>query len=221
MGVLQKTVLAESEGDAWLVRNRARLRELASGDQDPVVRLLREQNVHAKRVLEIGCSNGWRLDVLCKAIGCSGAGIDPSEQATGEGRQLYPDLELVRGAADALPFESGRFDLVVYGFCLYLCDRGDLFRIVAEGDRVLADGGHLVIYDFLAEVPHRRSYHHDQRLVSYKMNNPTLFLANPAYRSVTQHAFGTDGGAATSDDDRVAVTLLKKNLADAYPLRGA
>ena len=52
------------------------------------------------------------------------------------------------------------------------------------------------------------------------MDNSALFLANPAYKLVAQRMIGADGGPATSDDDRVAISLLKKNLDDAYPLRG-
>ncbi len=220
MSIAQKAVVSESEGDAWLARNLPRLGDLAAKGGDPVVEILDQSGVRGRSILEIGCSHGWRLELLRKASSAFAAGIDPSLRAIEEGRKLYPELELVRGTADALPFESARFDLVIYGFCLYLCDRADLFKIVAEGDRVLAENGYLVIYDFCAEHPHRRSYSHDARLTTYKMDNSALFLANPAYKLVAQRMIGADGGPATSDDDRVAISLLKKNLDDAYPLRG-
>lgn len=217
--VVQKAVVTETEGDAWLARNLPKVDGLAANGADPVVDILAGQDVRAQNILEIGCSNGWRLELLRRALGAAASGIDASPGAIAAGRSRFPALDLVQGTADALPFAAGRFDLVIYGFCLYLCDRADLFRIVAEGDRVLVDGGHLIIYDFRAETPHRRKYQHDARLSTFKMNNPALFLANPAYKLVAQHEMGADGCAAVSDDDRVAVTLLKKSLADAYPLR--
>lgn len=215
--VSQKSTFLAGEGDAWHARNKSRLDEFVSKSVDPVVQILEDAKVRASRVLEIGCSNGWRLDILAKRNGGLAAGIDPSQQAVVEGRERYPELDLRRGSADVLPHESGSFDLVIYGFCLYLCDRSDLFRVVAEGDRVLADQGHLVIYDFQTTKPHRRVYHHDPRLMSYKLNNPGLFLANPAYQLVSQVVVESEGPGAA--DDCIAVTLLKKNLADAYPVR--
>lgn len=220
MPIAQKAVVSESEGDAWFTRNLPRLGELAAKGCDPVIEMIRQNGVRTQNILEIGCSHGWRLELLRKASAAFVAGIDPSLRAIEEGRKLYPEIELMRGTADALPFQSARFDMVIYGFCLYLCDRADLFKIVAEGDRVLAENGYLVIYDFHAERPHSRRYGHDARLTTYKTDNSALFLANPAYKLVAQRMIGADGGIATSEDDRVAISLLKKNLDGAYPLRG-
>jgi ubiquinone/menaquinone biosynthesis C-methylase UbiE len=146
-------------------------------------------------------------------------GIDPSDGAIADGRARFPHIAFARGTADALPFPACSFDFVCFGFCLYLCDRSDLFRIVAEADRVLTDGGHLVIYDFYVRSPYRRVYHHDRRMFSYKMDYTRLFLANPAYRLLTLYAFGTDGGCARDEDDTVAVGVLRKHLESAFPLR--
>ena len=63
-------------------------------------------------------------------------------------------VQVVQGAADQLYFESQTFDFVVFGFCLYLCDRDDLFEIAKEAHRVLKPTGWLVIHDFFAEPPH-------------------------------------------------------------------
>ena len=109
--------------------------------------------------------------------------------------------------------------IFIYGFCLYLCDRRDLFRIVAEGDRVLMDGGHLVIYDFLVNEPHRRHYHHDTRVLSYKMDYTELFRANPVYRAISTQIVGAESGKEQLEDERIAVTILKKDVDKGFPLR--
>ncbi|MGB6911936.1 MAG: hypothetical protein WBE42_04170 [Pseudolabrys sp.] len=60
-----------------------------------------------------------------------------------------------RATADDLSaFGPDTIDLLIYGWCLYLCDREDLFKIVTEGDRILKDSGYLVVYDFHAAARH-------------------------------------------------------------------
>jgi len=104
--------------------------------------------LYPKSVLEIGCSNGYRLQKLHKTYSCSCYEIDPSDNAIKDGQKQYPTLNLYKGDATKLPFTDKKFDMVIFGFCLYLCDREDLFKIAYEADRVLKKNGHIVIYDF-------------------------------------------------------------------------
>jgi SAM-dependent methyltransferase len=212
----QKDVFAAGEGDAWFARNQE---TISSPAHDPVQQVLRSMPLDPKSFLEIGCSNGWRVDALARAWRATGFGIDPSQAAIGEGRQKFTGIDLRVGSADSLPFEGGQFDLLIYGFCLYLCDREDLFRIAAEGDRVLADGGHLVIYDFVVPSPYARVYHHEPSLRSFKMNHACLFSWHPAYSVARSERFDTAGGPPVDDDRTVAVTVLKKDMRRAFPLR--
>ena len=62
-------------------------------------------------VLEIGCSNGWRLEAIREKYGCDCLGIDPADSQ-------FPYI--FKGTADSLPYPDNQFDLVIYGFCLYL-----------------------------------------------------------------------------------------------------
>ena len=66
-------------------------------------------------------------------------GIEPSFKAVETA--CTSGVNAVQGTADRLPYRDGLFDVVVFGFCLYLCDREDLFRIASEADRVLNDQG--------------------------------------------------------------------------------
>jgi ubiquinone/menaquinone biosynthesis C-methylase UbiE len=211
----QKEAFLSSEADAWFARNRA-------GDEAEVApseaaRLLRRVGATPATVLEIGCSNGQLLASLCAELGCAGAGVDPSSAAIAAGRKRFPQLRLEVGTADALPFADGEFDAVVFGFCLYLCDRTDLFRIAAEADRVLADPGWMAITDFLPPFPYRNRYVHREGLHSFKLDYSRLFAWNPAYvewlREVHAH-----GGGEDSADQRMGTVLLRKDLAPAWPL---
>src|SRR6516164_4901012 len=163
----QKDIFLAGEGDAWFERNRGLLND--DNQVDPVLQCLAEMRPYPDRVLEVGCSNGWGLNKIHAAGASICSGIDPSRRAIELGKQLYSKIELSVGTADKLP-DGEVFDVVIYGFCLYLCDPADHFRILAEGDRVLRDGGALLIYDFDPSVPYRNEYVHRPGVFSYKLD---------------------------------------------------
>ena len=188
------------EGEAWLKRNKAKL----PVKNDPVIEALKQHpEIQPGGIVEVGAANGWRLSILREHYNCSAEGIDPGASLT-----EWSKSGVYRGTADNLRFPDNDFDLVIYGFCLYLCDREDLFKIVAEGDRVLKDGGYLMIYDFAA-APHSKEYHHKPGILSYKMDYAHLWLGNPAYTLVARHYF----------PEATSVAILKKDIANAWPLR--
>jgi ubiquinone/menaquinone biosynthesis C-methylase UbiE len=83
-------------------------------------------------------------------------------------------LSVQQGTADVLPFDDNSYNIVIFGFCLYLCDREDLFRIASTADRVLRDSGWLFILDFFSPLPCAKTYHHRPGVLSYKMDYRTL-----------------------------------------------
>jgi SAM-dependent methyltransferase len=194
---MQRDIFRESEGNEWFGRNSSALEKLhAQAISDPstdaVLRIVRP--FAPKTVLEIGASNGWRLDVMRELWGCTVCGVEPSADAVAA---AYPDVDMCVGTADALPFDAASFDCVVFGFCLYLCDRADLPTIVSEADRVLKAGGLLVVYDFAPAIPATRDYHHRPGVTSFKCDHSTLW----------------DGYARVSREDlhdECAVTVLRK-----------
>lgn len=212
----QRSSFLAGEGDAWFSRNSP-AREDAS--QDHVASLLTDIGGRPRSVLEIGCSNGSKLARLCAAFGCAGTGIDPSARAIEEGRARHPDLHLAVGTAESLPFPDGKFDLVIFGFCLYLCDRQDLFRIAAEADRCLSDGGMLAISDFMPPTQYRNPYCHMDGVYSYKFDCRRMFLWNPAYFERALRVYSHGGSSSLAPDDRTSTVILQKDLATAWPAR--
>jgi SAM-dependent methyltransferase len=216
MAMSQRSSFLAGEGDAWFSRNSP-AREDAS--QDHVASLLTDIGGRPRSVLEIGCSNGSKLARLCAAFGCAGTGIDPSARAIEEGRARHPDLHLAVGTAESLPFPDGKFDLVIFGFCLYLCDRQDLFRIAAEADRCLSDGGMLAISDFMPPTQYRNPYCHMDGVYSYKFDCRRMFLWNPAYFERALRVYSHGGSSSLAPDDRTSTVILQKDLATAWPAR--
>lgn len=196
----QSEVFLNGEAEQWFARNQNQL----PIDDDPVMEVIADSKIKPERILEIGCSNGWRVKAMEKRFKCAAYGIDPIfKTALWNCRQ---------GTADSLHmFGNDLFDLVIYGWCLYLCDREDLFKIVCEGDRVLKDGGYIVIHDFLSAKPYKRKYKHHEGLFSYKMDHSTLWTSNPIYQLVSRQTFD-------SGDDKTSITILRKSVADGWPL---
>lgn len=217
----QRDVFLDGEGDAYEERNSASEpnRELLTH----LAKYLRAGDA----VLEVGCGSGQNLIALQRLVpGIACHGIDPSTKAIERGRRHAPHHKLEVGTADLIPF-AGPFNLVFFGFCLYLCDRSLLHAAVAQADSVLEGDyqgarGYLGILDFDPEQPHQRPYRHDPRLAAFKMDYSALFLADPAYQLVEKvpfdHSRGTLG-LADSPDDRVALWVLEKSVSAAYPVR--
>lgn len=210
----QKDYFLNSEGDAWFTRNRAVVREKKLPDEDSILleilHLPPLQN--GFKVLEVGCSDGHRLEWLKKSKGWHCSGIDPSAQAVAQARQRGVDAH--QGTADQLPFIDSSFDILIFGFCLYLCDRDDLFRIAQEADRVLRNSSWLIIHDFYSPTPIAREYHHLPGLFSFKMDYRTLFTWHPAY-TCFNHKVHHHRTLHYGDDPQewVATSVLRKGLA--------
>lgn len=193
----QKTVfLEQGEADAWFTRNLGSL-----GKYDPVTPLIEELQIKPKCVLEVGCANGWRLDRLRSKYDCIVVGIEPSMKAGVDGARLRVPIHQM--TASTLPVTPGGYDMIIYGFCLYLTDPEDWFAIAAEADRALAPNGHIIIHDFAVETPaaiRAKPYEHRQGLMSYHYDFPRLWRNHPLYRQVR---------CITGQHDDV-VTVLRK-----------
>jgi len=214
----QKEIFACSEGDQYYRRNRDKMNAaLQSWESDPVIRAVSDLGLQPKSILEIGCGNGWRLHALGSFYHTHCFGIDPSEKAVKEGSALFPDISLIQATADEIPYPDQKFDLVVIGFCLYLCDRKDLFKITGEVDRVLMNPGNLIILDFHPPFPYRNTYKHCPGIFCFKMNYANLFTCNPAYVQIYQHVFANPPEKIHLPDERVSVIVLNKDGNGAYP----
>jgi SAM-dependent methyltransferase len=214
----QKDVFLASEADAWYERNQQALAK-ADFSTDPVslavLEIAATFSPNAKgrrmRIIEVGCGEGRRLEWLSAKLDADVFGVEPSVLAVDKARARGITAE--RGTADDLPFDDAAFDVLIFGFCLYLCDRHDLFRVAQEAHRVLKPDSWLVINDFYSPHPIKREYHHKPGVYSYKMDYRQLFSWHPAYtcfaHKVTRH-----GVNEFTDDphDWVATSVIRKKL---------
>jgi SAM-dependent methyltransferase len=94
------------------------------------------------RLLDIGCGNGiftrWLVDRARLVTGC-----DHNPDLVEQARRECPGIEAVQSCGESLPFESGRFDVVVMSDVLEHMD--DDTVAVREALRVLCPNGLLLI----------------------------------------------------------------------------
>jgi len=212
----QKQIFLDSEGDAWFRRNKSGV-DKRSMESDPLFdilqRVLPEKTQQADasswKILEIGCSSGNRILNIQSYFGVSVAGVEPSAEAVEEARRL--GLDVKRSTADQLPFENKSFDLVIFGFCLYLCDVDELFKIASEAHRVLKDSAWLLINDFFSQGLVQRDYAHRPGVKSSKMDYSRMFSWHPAYEVYHHQLLGHVGQEFIDDPQEwMAITLLRK-----------
>jgi SAM-dependent methyltransferase len=224
----QSSVFIEGEADNWFSRNKGALADIGSSqgtlplDVEYLLKFLEPFKSHIANVLEIGCSSGNKLEALCQRLDAAGQGIDPSSLAVSEGNSRLNggSIRLIRGTADELPFESSSFDLVFFGFCLYLVDRKTLLKSLSEADRVLKAGGFLAITDFDPGRMYKRPYVHRDGLFSFKQDYSRLYTESGLYYLVSKASFSHRRNFFDHEnDERVSLSLLYKET-DPYLLLG-
>ena len=133
----QKRIFLQNEGNNWFQRNKETLENAENFiDMDLLSRYIKD----GMNVLEIGCSNGQKLNYLREKIGGNKInlfGVDPSEESISSGKVKFKDIQLIVGTSDQLEYVDNFFDIVVLGFCMYLFDRSLLFKSIAEIDNRL------------------------------------------------------------------------------------
>ena len=116
--------------------------------------VLRETVTLAGRsVLEVGCGAGRLLGWL-RREGAAPVGLDPSGAELARARMEAPCIPLVAGKGEALPFASGRFDLVLFFNSLHHVPLPLQWQAVSEAARVMAADGLLLVVEPLPEGDH-------------------------------------------------------------------
>jgi len=207
------------EGNAWFQRNLSQGRK-SFAEEDlllPMLLSLPLAEGNQTRVLEVGCSNGWRLERLREQKGWDIYGIDPSEMAIS--KAVSESISAQVGTAESLPFPGNHFDLVIFGFCLYLCDRDDLFLIASEAHRVLKSTAWIGMIDFWAEAHYSVPYSHHHKVLTHKFDNTKIFSWHPSY-IVMDNVIRAHGGQEYTDDASmfVSASILRKT---SLPSRGS
>jgi ubiquinone/menaquinone biosynthesis C-methylase UbiE len=159
--------------------------------------------------LEVGCGAGERLVWLQNHLNADCFGIDPSKAAVEHA--VRNGIKAVQSTADILPYDNNTFDIVIFGFCLYLCDRDDLFKIVFEANRVLKENSWVIILDFYSRSFTQNEYHHLKGINSYKMDYNKMFDWHPSYTCFSKQVLHhVEKSFTDSKDDWISISVIRK-----------
>ena len=217
----QESIFTGGEADAWFERNMTVMGKHAEEEKDPILRLMNQYSIRPAKALEVGASNGYRMHVMAEAYGTEAYAIEPSAKAVADGKSKFPKVRFETGVASPLPYDMAMFDAVVVCGVFCWVDRSTLLQAVAEADRVLKNGGHLLIGDFIPPSPERVRYHHrkDAEVFTYKQDYAAIFRSTGTYELLSQQIFDHAGfiaRPAIASHDRYSISLLRKELAGNY-----
>lgn len=222
--MIQDKIFELSEADNWFLRNRDYI-VTKTKENDLITTLIEKisDKEKIKSVIELGSSNGFRLNLLKNILlNCDKfVGVDVSNEAVKDGMQRY-GLEMHNCAFDK--FESDeRFDLVIVNFVFHWIDRENIFKTISNTDKLLKDGGYLIIGDFLPDFPQKRKYHHlpTENVFTYKTDYTKVFKSLNTYKEVYKTTFNHDNAKIDKIDyaksgERAFCSILRKDLYGFY-----
>lgn len=175
----QKNYFLNGEGDKWIQRNVKQI-SYKNFKNDLVIQEVKKikYEFYKKKkikILEIGCGNSARL-VKIKNNNIKCYGLDPSKIAIRE--SLKRGIISKLGTADLLPFKKNYFDIIIFGFCLYVCDNSDYKKIKNECLRTLKKNSFIIIEDFYSKKKVIKKLHHNKKIKVTKMDFSKIFTNN-------------------------------------------
>ena len=207
----QKKVFLSGEGDQYYFRNKNDDREEYMKHEDlanMIISLPFAKSQHVELV-EIGCGKGERLKRIKNETNWRVMGVDPSIRSIEELQKN--NIKGYVGTADKLPFKDESVDILVYGFCLYLCDREDMFNIAAEANRVVKSNGWIAIIDFWTKENRKNRYKHNSDIMSYKTRPEEIFIWHPHYVVMDHKIRSISTDKYTDEEDNwVSSTIIRK-----------
>ena len=88
-----------------------------------------------------------------------------------------------------LSFLNITFDLVHFGFCLYLVTRNKINTVIKQADKLVEPGKFLSIIDFDPRTSFENDYVHFEGLKSYKNNYYKMFCDLGNYSLINKFSF--------------------------------
>ena len=210
---MNKELFLSNEGDNYYERNKYYLYK----DDDIILNKLSNYKFHELQnynILEIGCSNGWRLNEMFKLNPNNNYyGIDPSTNAVNNGFDNFKNISLSVGTCDSIKYNDNYFDIILIPFVFMYIDRELLLKSIAEIDRLLKNNGILIITDFYSNRQRKNEYKHSLNKFIYKQNYFEIFLNSKNYFLNYLICFNHNTSQDSDNyDDTCYYVELKKDL---------
>jgi len=215
------SLVKNNNHNKWFSRNKKHILNKMSDKYDEKIDdLIKTNNLKAKNILEIGCSNGYKLikyKELLKSKNCYG--IDVSKKAILDGKKRYKGLKLLNYSSLEINKIKLKFDLVICGFFLYQLDRDYIFQQFDLIYKKLNENGLLLIRDFDPLFKHTNMDFNNKKLNTYKMSYDNFLIESGLFEMIYKIKYKT----LTSDkkkfkSDKISYSLFRKiNFKKSYP----
>ena len=221
----QDEIFKSKEGDNWFNRNKESLGTNDKIDWPSYLIDTFKLGGTFKTLMELGCANGWRLQKIARKYKLSSdnvMGVEASSAAIQDAKTRYPSLRIEQGLLSKIPSDK-KFDLVIVNFVYHWVDRASLSQSIAETDRVIADGGVLILGDFLPDFAQKRFYHHlpEEKVFTFKQDYAKIFESLGTYKEFARVTYNHDKPSYDVDTaesgNRGVCVALRKSLTNYYP----
>jgi ubiquinone/menaquinone biosynthesis C-methylase UbiE len=211
---MNKDIFLNYEGNKFFSRNLDKL----DNKDDIILEKLKKIGLSKMNILEIGCSNGWRLNELNNLYPDNNYfGLDPSKDAIDYGTQNYNKISFKVGTCDNMEYEDNQFDIILIPFVFMYIDRNLLLKSVSEIDRILKNNGKLIITDFYCNRQKKNKYKHVENTFIYKQNYFELFVSSKNYFLEKLETFSHNTSIDTNIyDDTCFYVELRKDLSNLF-----
>jgi ubiquinone/menaquinone biosynthesis C-methylase UbiE len=180
-----------------------------------VLSWLTEQGRGPARLLDIGCGNGYLLEVLRErhpALELCGLEYTPELVALARDRAVS-QCPIVQGDVRELPFEAASWDAAVTERCVInVMDRADQTRSIREIARILRPGGHyLCIEAFTDGLEQLNAARGELGLPPNEMPYHNLWFDKPWFLETVADQFDVVDLAATEDPSMPVPNFLSSH----------
>lgn len=120
----------------------------------PGIKVLQRLSRGAKSILDLGCGEGTRLNLLLTKKQ-NGTGVDISQTALDMGKKSYPKIKFIKADLEKIPLKDGSFDLIYSAYVFeHLTNPA---KVLSEAIRLTSLNGRLVLIAPNYGAPNRTS----------------------------------------------------------------
>jgi ubiquinone/menaquinone biosynthesis C-methylase UbiE len=201
-----KKFFLESEADNYYKRNKGKAPPNDALFNEIIRNVKRYKERKKIKILEIGCSDGERLSLIKQKYKCNCYGLEPSVLAIKN--RIDKSIKIKMGTADKIDYPKNYFDIIVYGFCLYLVDIKDLVNVFIEADRITKKNGLIIVKDFYSKTSILNQYKHFKKFKVHKYDFSKIFTWNPNYKLIHKIVYPYEDYRFKKD--RLSIHTIKK-----------
>ena len=197
------------EGDKWFLRNKNFL--YFNKIDNSIKKLFINEKIKINSILEIGCSNGSKLNQYAKLLKSKiNYGVDISKLAIEDGKKKYKKINFLNISSLEIDQINKKFDLIICGFFLTYLDRDILFKQFDLIFNKLKKNGFLLILDFDPLFKHYNKLHHQKNLECHKVSYDNFLTESGLFEMMYKKKYSTKSSSKVKyKSNTISVTLFR------------